>query len=177
MNEGRPQAAFVDLLDRLLYRGVYLKADLIISVAGVPLLGASLQAILGGIETLLSYGVFQEWDAAIRAERAERPEPYLLESPAALWSVSATERTWVRGTLAITHEGLVMRDGAGALRLELPYSSVRSAVVGQSPDGQQMPATYIRFSIEHEELWLYVHHLKSIVTALSARGVRVLSAG
>lgn len=175
MSTNVPQAAFVDLLDRLLDRGVYLKADLIISVAGVPLLGASLQALLGGIETLLSYGVFREWDATIRAERQERSEKSLLESPAAIWSPIATDRKWVRGTLAIAHGSLVMRDGSGAVRLELPYSGVRSAVVCRSSLGQGTPATCLRLTGEHEDLWLYVHHLKSVVTVLSAQGIQVSS--
>jgi hypothetical protein len=177
MNESRPQTAFVDLLDRLLDRGAYLRADLIVTVAGVPLIGASLQAVLGGIETLLSYGLFREWDAAIRDERSETVEHYLMESPAALWSANVNDRSWVRGTLAITQESLVMRDGEGALRLELPFSGVLAAAVYRNPQAQQLPGTLLRLKGENQELWLSVHHLKSIVAALNAKGVRVSLTG
>jgi len=57
----------VDLLDRVLDKGVVLYADIIVSIAGIPLVGVNLRAALAGIETMLSYGVMQEWDQKIRA--------------------------------------------------------------------------------------------------------------
>jgi len=57
---------FVDLLDRLLNKGLILNADLIISVAGVPLIGVSLKAALASIETMLDYGMMGAWDQSIR---------------------------------------------------------------------------------------------------------------
>src|SRR5665648_1090897 len=56
----------VDLLDRLLDKGMILNADLIISVAGVPLIGISLKAALASIETMLDYGMMEAWDQSIR---------------------------------------------------------------------------------------------------------------
>jgi len=61
----------VDLLDRVLDKGVVLYADIIVSVAGIPLVGVNLRAALAGMETMLSYGVMQEWDQKIRAERSD----------------------------------------------------------------------------------------------------------
>lgn len=61
------RASLVDVLDRVLERGVVLSADLIICVAGVPLLGVSLRAALAGVETMRGYGLFTQWDEAIRA--------------------------------------------------------------------------------------------------------------
>lgn len=52
----------VDVLDRLLNRGIILNADLIISVAGVPLIGINLKAALASIETMLDYGMMEAWD-------------------------------------------------------------------------------------------------------------------
>jgi hypothetical protein len=60
-------ATLVDLLDRVLEKGLVLNADLIISVAGIPLLGVNLRACLAGIETMLKYGIWQDWDEAQRA--------------------------------------------------------------------------------------------------------------
>jgi len=57
----------VDLLDRVLDKGVVLYADIIVSVAGIPLVGVNLRAVLAGMETMLSYGVMQEWDQKVRA--------------------------------------------------------------------------------------------------------------
>lgn len=63
----RPQATLVDLLDRVLDRGLVINADIIISLAGVPLIGINLRAALAGMETMVKYGLMREWDQRIRA--------------------------------------------------------------------------------------------------------------
>lgn len=76
------QATFVDLLDRILDKGLVINADIIISVAGIPLIGVTLRAALAGMETMLKYGVMQPWDEKIRAwekEHIKRQEISLLE--------------------------------------------------------------------------------------------------
>ncbi|MBI4304269.1 MAG: gas vesicle protein [Chloroflexi bacterium] len=65
------QATLVDLLDRVLSKGLILDADIIIHVAGIPLLGLKLKAALAGIETMLSYGIWEDWDKAQRAIASE----------------------------------------------------------------------------------------------------------
>jgi hypothetical protein len=60
-------ATLVDLLDRILDKGLILDADLIIHVAGVPLIGVKLKTAIAGIETMLKYGIWEDWDAAQRA--------------------------------------------------------------------------------------------------------------
>lgn len=47
----------VDLLDRVLEKGLVLHADIVISMAGVPLVGINLRALLAGIDTMTRYGV------------------------------------------------------------------------------------------------------------------------
>lgn len=64
----RPQATLVDLLDRVLDRGLVINADIIISLAGVPLIGINLRAALAGMETMVKYGVMTEWDRSVRAQ-------------------------------------------------------------------------------------------------------------
>jgi ribosomal protein S27AE len=64
-------ATLVDLLDRILDKGLVLYADIIVSVAGIPLIGVNLRAALAGMETMLKYGVMQEWDERIRAWERE----------------------------------------------------------------------------------------------------------
>jgi len=61
----------VDLLDRVLDKGVVLYADVIVSVAGIPLIGVNLRAALAGMETMLSYGIMQEWDQKVRVQWSE----------------------------------------------------------------------------------------------------------
>jgi hypothetical protein len=66
------RATLVDLLDRVLDKGLVIDADLIVHVAGIPLLGVSLRAFLAGMETMLKYGIWRDWDEAQRAIAAER---------------------------------------------------------------------------------------------------------
>jgi len=42
-------ATLVDLLDRILDKGLVINADIIISVAGIPLIGVNLRAALAGM--------------------------------------------------------------------------------------------------------------------------------
>lgn len=66
-------ATLVDLLDRVLDKGLVIHADIIISLGGVPLIGVNLRAALAGMETMIQYGVMQGWDERIRAwEREHR---------------------------------------------------------------------------------------------------------
>ncbi len=64
---------FVELLDRLLNKGLILNADVIISVAGVPLIGISLKAAIASIETMLEYGMMEAWDEKVRGECFLKP--------------------------------------------------------------------------------------------------------
>jgi hypothetical protein len=64
-------ATLVDLLDRVLDKGLIVNADLMIHVAGIPLLGVKLNAALAGMETMLNYGIWQDWDEAQRATATE----------------------------------------------------------------------------------------------------------
>ena len=55
------RVTLVDLLDRILDKGLLINADLIISVAGVPLIGVKLNAAIASVETMLKYGIIGEW--------------------------------------------------------------------------------------------------------------------
>ena len=65
-------ATLVDLLDRVLDKGLVINADIIISLAGVPLIGVNLRAALAGMETMLEYGLMKEWDVCTRAWESEQ---------------------------------------------------------------------------------------------------------
>jgi len=70
-------ATLVDLLDRVLDKGLVINADIIISVAGIPLIGVNLRAALAGMETMLRYGLSKDWDELIRsyARKESKEEP------------------------------------------------------------------------------------------------------
>ncbi|MBI5560307.1 MAG: gas vesicle protein [Deltaproteobacteria bacterium] len=49
-----------DVLDRVLDKGLVINADVVISVAGVPLIAITLRALVAGIETMHAYGVMND---------------------------------------------------------------------------------------------------------------------
>ena len=70
MNPRKPTGddshAVVDLLDVLLRDGVIVQADVVITVADVPLVGINLRAAIAGMTTMTEYGFFEDWDAVHR---------------------------------------------------------------------------------------------------------------
>jgi hypothetical protein len=67
------QATLVDLLDRVLDRGLIINADVVIMMAGVPLIGLNLRAALASMETMTRYGMMVDWDRSIRAKERSLP--------------------------------------------------------------------------------------------------------
>lgn len=62
MKPEKNEDALVDVIDVLLRDGAVLRADVIVSVAGIPLVGLKLSAALAGMDTMTEYGFFREWD-------------------------------------------------------------------------------------------------------------------
>jgi len=54
-------AGVVELIDRALNKGVILNADLVVTVADVPLLAINLKLALASVETMLKYGMMEDW--------------------------------------------------------------------------------------------------------------------
>ena len=65
--EWHNRATLVDLLDRVLDKGLFLRADLVVCLAGIPLIGVTLSVAVAGTETMLKYGIMADWDEQIRA--------------------------------------------------------------------------------------------------------------
>ena len=61
-----PDDAVVDLLDVVMEEGVVVEADVLITVADVPLLGLKLRAALAGMTTMTEYGMLTGFDESIR---------------------------------------------------------------------------------------------------------------
>ena len=74
MEPRRDDDAVVDLLDVILRDGVILQADVIISVAEIPLVGLQLRAALAGMDTMTEYGLLVDWDEETRTRVLEREE-------------------------------------------------------------------------------------------------------
>lgn len=73
---GKGNITLVDLLERVLDKGVVVDADLVISIAGIPLVGVNLRAAVAGMETMVKYGMMEDLDREIRnTEALEAPCP------------------------------------------------------------------------------------------------------
>lgn len=70
----RGNDAVVDLLDVILRDGVVIEADVIVTVADVPLVGINLRAAVAGMTTMTRYGIFEEWgdDRPVDEERSDQ---------------------------------------------------------------------------------------------------------
>lgn len=121
----------VDLLDRLLVRGAVLSADLIITVGGVPLIGLSLRALIASMETMLDYGLMEDWDKSTRewysSRSIQKPIPegeVLFQSFGYLWSGSEIHG-WRPGVLYLTENRIVIwRRNPPDMLMDLPVSSI-----------------------------------------------------
>ena len=112
------QATLVDLLDRVLDKGLVLYADIIISVAGIPLMGVNLRAALAGMETMLQYGVMADWDAKTRAWESEHRkgkklsvvsgEEIILEMLGSYYYSQGIYTTWRMGRMYLTDKRLIL---------------------------------------------------------------------
>ncbi|WP_243708399.1 gas vesicle protein [Actinomadura sp. GC306] len=106
-----PRVTLDDLLEVVLNKGAVLHLDLIIAVADIPLIGVNLRAAIAGMETMLEYGLLQQWDADTRAwaERATVATPDLQEGERVVvrsfgghYDEQGTSGIWRPGTLFLT---------------------------------------------------------------------------
>jgi hypothetical protein len=106
----------VEVLDRLLDRGAILNADLIISVAGIPLIGLNLRAALASMETMLEYGIMEDWDRSCREWYTQLEtqlplfpgEQVLFKAFGYLRQEQGLVKCWVPGIWNITSERLIL---------------------------------------------------------------------
>lgn len=60
MRPTKDEHALVELLDVLLEKGVVIQADVVITVADIPLVGLSLRAAVAGMATMSEYGFWTQ---------------------------------------------------------------------------------------------------------------------
>ena len=147
------RTTLVDLLDRLLEKGLVIRADLIISLAGIPLIGVSLHAAIAGMETMLEYGMMTDWDANTRAfEREQRAsaeasllqegEELLAKMPGFHHDSEGIYRAWKPGTICLTKGRLLVHNRAfGRSLIDLPLTSITSVGLtsAMNLDGKERP--------------------------------------
>ena len=133
-------ATLVDLLDRVLDKGLVIHADLIVSVAGIPLIGVNLRAALAGMETMVKYGMMKEWDARIRAQEQDdrneiervlsQGEEIGLKMLGATFSREGIIESWRYGYLYLTGTRLLLfHENFGKVLFEVPLESIKGMVI------------------------------------------------
>ncbi len=145
-----PHATLVDLLDRVLDKGLVIQADLIVSVAGIPLIGVNLRAALAGMETMLEYGVMQAWDENTRAwERENRKrkkgillaeETVFLKMRGSSHSSAGIYRNWQYGRFYLTSRRLILyHENFDAILLETSFDQIDGLALSDqaAPDGKE----------------------------------------
>lgn len=161
------RATLVDLLDRVLNRGLVLSADVIISVAGVPLLAVNLRAALAGVETMLQHGLMADWDAAQRlaaaaARRSRAPgsplengETARLRDFASVWRQRGIYAAWRPGRLVLTDRRLRLdRQSPAETLLDLPLAELLDVQLTEEdgPAGLPVPVLLLRTAHGDERL-------------------------
>lgn len=174
-------SALNDLLDRLLTKGIVLDLDLVIGVAGIPLIGVSLRAAIAAIETMIEYGLLQTWDEKTR-EYAERElqkkklafgpnETSLLEMFGSHWYSDGVYRVWRPGRLFLTQQRLILyRRMPPEILFELPLASIRGMSVAESIhfNGHRVPLLHL-VTDSGEEASLYAEDIAGLEAALCER--------
>ena len=168
-------ATLVDLLDRVLDKGLVIHADVIVSVAGIPLIGVNLRAALAGMETMLKYGIMQAWDERTRAWETEnrsknksavaQGEEIILRMLGACHSTEGIYTAWRYGYLYLTDKRLFLyHEDFGEVLFEAPLEKIRGLVVRER---EQISDEKVR-----EELYLLIEGEK--VCRLTALNVHQL---
>jgi len=172
------QATVNDLLDRLLAKGVVLSLDLVVGVAGIPLIGVSLRAAIAAIETMIEYGFMAAWDEKTRqyAERelqrkklAYAPgEGTLLEMFGSHWYSDGIYRAWRPGRLYLTNRRLILyRKMPAEVLFETPLGRIRGLGVAESVHFNDRRAPLLHLALESgEEASLYAEDVAGLEAAL-----------
>jgi len=130
----------VDLLDRVLDKGLVIHADLIVSVAGIPLIGVNLRAALAGMETMLKYGVMQAWDEKSRAwetQHRKKAIPSLLEGEeialkmyGSYYYSKGIYAAWRPGYFYLTEKRLILhRQDFDEITFQIPLEEIKALII------------------------------------------------
>jgi hypothetical protein len=156
MRPSRRDCDINDILEKLLDKGLFLNADLILSVAGVPLLGVNLKAAIAGMETMLEYGMMEAWDKRTRewyekeyAKKVEVPltmdEEIITKAFGSVWSNQGIVNTWKPGLWHLTNNRLFLwRKEPTEIVFEVPLDKIEGLMMHKEA----------HFKTERDELYL-----------------------
>ncbi|MCK4429886.1 MAG: gas vesicle protein [Candidatus Aminicenantes bacterium] len=136
----RGRATLVDLLDRVFDKGVVLYADVVISVAGIPLIGVNLRAALAGMETMVEYGIMQDMDIKTRmleTQHRKKREVSFIEGEELILKIfgsyhykSGIYNAWKSGQFYLTNTRLLLyQKDFDEVVFETPVDRIRAITV------------------------------------------------
>jgi len=171
----------VDLLDRVLEKGLVINADIIISVAGIPLLGVNLRAALAGMETMLKYGLMREWDERTREwerKHIKKREPLLwaeeeilLRMCGAHWHSKGIYCAWRPGHLCLTNKRLFLfRNEPGEMLFETALEKVKGLAIKRETHFTGVERDMLYLTLNPEGLaYLYAQKPRELQEAIRGR--------
>ena len=131
------RATMTDLIERVMDKGVVVKLDLVIGMAGIPLIGISLHAAIAAVETMLQYGMLEAWHSQPRAvenheaewrQLALRPgEQVQVELYGSYYETQGIWHAWRPGRLLLTDQRLLL---IRPLPQEILFAAEVSAIAG-----------------------------------------------
>ncbi len=173
--------ALNDLLERLLNKGVVVDLDLVIGVAGIPLIGVSLRAAVAAVETMIEYGFMKAWDEDTRryAERELQRkklayasgETALLEMFGSHWHADGIYRAWRPGRVYLTDRRLILyRKSPAEVLFATRLTSIRGMAVAESVhfNGRLSPLLHLALD-SGEQVALYAEDPTKLQAVLHDR--------
>lgn len=174
------QATIDDLLERLLDKGIILNLDLVIGVAGIPLIAVNLRAAIAAIETMIDYGLMQAWDEQLRdyanAELQQKKlalapeERVLLELYGSHWHTNGIYRAWRPGRLFLTDRRLILyRQEPAEVLFQTPLTAIQDLVINRETyfTGALRDLLYLALD-DGQTVALYAEELPALHAALTA---------
>jgi hypothetical protein len=175
------QATIDDLLERVLDKGIVLSTDLIIGVAGIPLIGISLRAAIASVETMIEYGFMKAWDEELRQYAARElqqkklalapGEAILLDMFGSHWYSDGIYRAWRPGRLYLTDRRLILyRQEPAAVLFQTPLAEIQGLMVNEETyfTGTWRDLLYLSLATG-EVVSLYAEDMGSLKSALEER--------
>ncbi len=165
-------ATLVDLLDRILDKGLIINADIIISVAGIPLIGVNLRAALAGMETMLKYGVMQAWDEKSRAwEREHRKKNILslvegeeiaLKMYGSYYYSKGIYNAWRPGYFYLTNKRFIhYRQDFDEITFQIPLEEIKALVIREEAHFVKEKKKQVLYLIDKQD---QVHRFNAVET-------------
>ncbi|MBT9137265.1 MAG: Gas vesicle structural protein [Firmicutes bacterium] len=160
------ECGITDLLERILDKGLVLNLDLLISLAGVPLLGVNLRAALAGMETMLKYGVLTDWDEKTRdwarkeREKSRKGRGFLVDGEEVLvkmfgshWYSRGIYRSWRPGHLYVTDRRVLLwRAEPAEVLMEAPYQLIKGLAMERKINIAKKETDYLYLLLKDGEV-------------------------